>query len=69
MIFHEQHSYGYGFPSQPLTTCASAGVSECFLSAGLRYILFEIFLPIGGTVVVKGRGTMGPPGKITLLMT
>ena len=32
MIFHEQHSCGYGFPSQPLATCASAGVSELFLS-------------------------------------
>ena len=28
MIFHEQQACGYGFPSQPLATCASAGVSE-----------------------------------------
>ena len=32
MIFHEEHTCGYGFPSQPLATCASAGVSELFLS-------------------------------------
>ena len=32
MIFHEQQECGYGFPSQPLATCASAGVSESFLS-------------------------------------
>ena len=32
MIFHEQHLCWYGFPSQPLATCASAGVSECFSS-------------------------------------
>ena len=32
MIFHEQHSSGYGFPSLLLVTCASAGVSELFLS-------------------------------------
>ena len=32
MIFHEQHSSGYGFPSLLLATCASAGVSELFLS-------------------------------------
>jgi hypothetical protein len=30
MIFHEQQEWGYGFPSQPLATCASAGVSEYF---------------------------------------
>ena len=32
MPFHEQHSIGYGFPSLLLVTCASAGVSELFLS-------------------------------------
>ena len=32
MIFHEQQECVYDFPSQSLATCASAGVSELFLS-------------------------------------
>jgi hypothetical protein len=32
MIFHEQQACVYDFPSQSLAMCASAGVSELFLS-------------------------------------
>ena len=43
MPFHEQHSIGYGFPSLLLVTCASAGVSELFLST--RVLFMESHIP------------------------
>ena len=41
MIFHEQHSYGYGFPSQPPATSASMVVPECFLALMVMLLVLE----------------------------
>ena len=40
VTFHEQQECGYGFPSLPLATRASADVSEWFLSTIFFYLIF-----------------------------